>query len=216
MSQATGWSANFDLGEALKDAVRKLPSEDTDSPLGYTVIVTKIEGNFTRGIVPPHLEVTVQTGRYDQQSTERRIDMTNGATPAATEPNDFTLEGQNKQIHFSATTFPGVPFLSYKDEEEEGNNRDFRGNQIDILETPFGKLVTVLLQQVPDSHVVYLTLLLPTIYLPEDAREFPVETIGILTTHKTPFTGPGGNVNGLQVDTYDTLNLKGTARLIIT
>ena len=141
--------------------------------------------------------------------------MTNG-TARATQPNDFTLEGQNKQIHFAATTFPGVPFLGYKDEEDASNNREFRGDEIDIQETKFGKLVTVLIEQVPDSHVVYLTLLLPTIYLPDESREFPVETIAIVTTHKTPFTGPRGSVNGLQVDTYDTLALKGTARLIIT
>jgi hypothetical protein len=143
--------------------------------------------------------------------------MTNGPTIAAqAQPNDFTLEGENKQIHFSATSFPGVPLLSYKDEEDESHNRDFRGDEIDILETKFGKLITVLIEQVPDSHVVYLTLLLPTIWLPERAREFPVETKAIITTHQTPFTGPRGNVNGLQVDTYDTLALKGTARLIIS
>ena len=61
MSQATGWSANFDFGEALKDAVGKLPPEDTDSESGFTVTVISIVGNFTRGIVPPHFEVTVET-----------------------------------------------------------------------------------------------------------------------------------------------------------
>ncbi|SFU76326.1 hypothetical protein [Nitrosospira multiformis] len=91
--------------------------------------------------------------------------MTYGTSPAI-QANDFLLEGQNKQIHFAATTFPGVPFLSYKDEEDESNNREFRGDEIDIQETKFGKLITVLIGQVPDSHMVYLALLLPTIYLP--------------------------------------------------
>jgi hypothetical protein len=140
--------------------------------------------------------------------------MTYGTSPAI-QANDFLLEGQNKQIHFAATTFPGVPFLSYKDEEDESNNREFRGDEIDIQETKFGKLITVLIGQVPDSHVVYLALLLPTIYLPGQTREFPVKTIAIVTTHQTPFIGRRGNVNGLQLDTYDTLTLKGTARLII-
>ncbi|SFN67730.1 hypothetical protein [Nitrosospira briensis] len=53
MSQATGWSANFDFGDALKDAVGKLPPEDTDHPLGYRVIVTKIEGVLPKGLCRP-------------------------------------------------------------------------------------------------------------------------------------------------------------------
>ncbi|SEO71719.1 hypothetical protein [Nitrosovibrio sp. Nv6] len=144
--------------------------------------------------------------------------MTNGPTTATQgrQPNDFTLRGENKQIYFATTSFPGEPLFTYKDEEDESRNREFRGDEIDILEVKFGKLITVLIEQVPDSHVIYLTLVLPTIYLPEGENEHPVETIAIVTTHQTPFTGPGGNPNGLQVDTYDTLVLEGTARLLIT
>jgi hypothetical protein len=216
MSQATGWSSNFDFGEALKDAAGKLPSGDTNGEAGFTVSVTRIEGNFTRGIVPPHLEVTVQTGTYDQQSTGRGHEMTNG-TNAATrpgQPNEFTLRGENKEITFLTTSFPGEPVLTYRD--ENGESSTFRGDEVDINETQISKLVTVLIEQVPDSHVVFLSLLLPTIYLPEGAREFPIETTAIITTRQTPFTGPGGTGNGLQVETYEPITLKGAARLIIT
>ena len=145
--------------------------------------------------------------------------MTNDSNSAITQgqqANDFTLEGQNKQIHFSATSFSGVPLLSYKDEEDESNNRDFRGDEIDILETAFGKLVTVTIAHVPDLHIVYLTVLIPTVYLPKKGEEFSIETIAIITTHNTPFTGPQGNPDGLQVDTYETIDLEGTARFIVS
>jgi hypothetical protein len=209
MSQATGWSANFDFGEALKDAAGKLPPEDTNHPLGYTVTVTRIEGNFTRGIVPPHLEVTVQTGRYDQQSTGKRIEMANGA--AGEQPNVFSLQGDNKQIHFSMAGFDGRPSFSYKDETR---NIDLRGDQINILETRLWRQVTVTIEHVPDSHFVDLTLLIPTIFLPEGTREHPIETKAIVTTTRAPFTLPE-NITG-QIQTYETLDLTGTSSLVMS
>ena len=145
--------------------------------------------------------------------------MTSNAPEALQQqPNQFTLRGENKQIEFSTTSITssppsptGEPILTYKD-----GTRDlsFHGDEVNINETRFGKLATVLIDQVPDSHVVYLTLLVPTIYLPRGAREFPVKTTAIVTKHQTPFVGPQGNVNGLQVDTYETVSLEGTARLV--
>lgn len=46
-------------------------------------------------------------------------------------------------------------------EEDESKNRDFLGDESEIRETKFGKLVTVSIEYVPDSDVVYLTLLVP-------------------------------------------------------
>jgi hypothetical protein len=218
MSKATGWSMNFDFGEALKDAVRKLPPEDRDNEIGFTVTVTRIVGEFSKGFVPAHLEVAIQRGKHDKQPTEGRAGTTSGTNAAIQQrqANGFALRGENKQVQFLATSFPGEPILSYKDQGDERKDRTFRGSQIDISELQFSKLVTVLIDRVPDSHVVYLTLLLPKIYLPEEARDFPVETTAIVTTRKTPFTGPRGSINGLQVETYQTLPLKGTARLVIS
>ena len=140
--------------------------------------------------------------------------MANGAVTPRREPNEYTLQGENKEITFATTSFPGEPVLTYKD--EDGESRTFRGDEIDISQPEISKLVTVLIEQVPDSHVVFLTLLLPTIYLPDEEREFPIETTAIITTRQTPFTAPGGTGNGLQVETYETLTLRGTARLIIS
>src|SRR5687768_18368930 len=44
------------------------------------------------------LEVTVQTGRYGRQSTGRRIEMANGAVTPRREPNEYTLQGENKEV----------------------------------------------------------------------------------------------------------------------
>ena len=141
--------------------------------------------------------------------------MANGAATPQREPNEYTLQGENKEITFATTSFPGEPVLTYKD--EDGESRTFRGDEINLSQIQISRLlVTVLIEQVPDSHVVFLTLLLPTIHLPEEEREFPIETTAIITTRQTPFTGPGGTGNGLQVETYETLTLTGTARLIIS
>src|SRR5690348_7444951 len=114
-------------------------------------------------------------------------------------PNDFTFQGEKKRIHYEATSISGRPLLDYRDENNE--SRSFSGDEINILETQFGTLVSVLIEQIPDSHVVWVTVLIPTSYLPNNASELPIRTIAIFTTHRTPFVGPGG-VNGLQVDSY--------------
>lgn len=202
MSQATGISRGFDLGEAIRNAVENLPPAPHPD-FGFTVTVTKIRGDFTRGIVPPHLGVTVERP--------------NGPTAVAQgqKPNAFTLQGKNKRIRYEATSISGRPLFGYQDEKDESRSGNFNGDEIDIREMQFGTFVTVMIKQVPDSHVVWLTLVVPTIYLPDGNKEFPIKTIAIFTTHQTPFVGPGG-VNGLQVDTYDTLALEGTARLAIS
>jgi hypothetical protein len=132
------------------------------------------------------------------------------------EANHFILEGENKQIDFSADSITGKPILSYSDGADPSRNRSFTGDEIDIIERPFGKLVTVTLHILPDVHIIYLALLIPKVYLPEHSRELPVETTAVISTHRTPFVGPSGLGNGLQVDTYETLELSGTADFIFS
>lgn len=132
------------------------------------------------------------------------------------EANHFILKGENKQIDFSADSLTGGPLLSYTDSADPSHNRSFTGDGIDIVEMPFGKLVTVTLHILPDVHIIYLTLLIPKVYLPEHSRELPFETAAVITTHRTPFVGPSGLANGLQVDTYETLALNGTADFIFS
>lgn len=73
--------------------------------------------------------------------------------------------------------------------------------------------MTVDLEQIPDAYDLSVTLLVPRINLPEQGREAPVKTVALLTTDRSSaFTGPSG-VEG-QLQTYDTLKVEGTARLV--
>jgi len=130
------------------------------------------------------------------------------------EANHFVLRGENKQIDFSTSSFAGGPILSYTDEANPSGSRSFSGEQIDIVERPFVKLVTVMIYIIPDAQALYLTLLLPKVNLPQHASEVRVETTAVVSTHRVTLMGPHG-VDG-QVDTYETLTLKGTADFVLS
>jgi len=57
----TGYSAKFDFGEAIQDAISKLPSESSPPNLDIArkVIVTEITAR-SGGNIAPRLEVTVR------------------------------------------------------------------------------------------------------------------------------------------------------------
>jgi hypothetical protein len=91
-----------------------------------------------------------------------------------TEANDFTIRGPIV-IHYSATSFAGVPRFSYKDAERD---LQFKGNEIARMDTPVGELVTVTLES--DGDVRSFTLLVPKIRLLIDQKA-DFDTLGIVT-----------------------------------
>ncbi len=129
-------------------------------------------------------------------------------TEEIVEPNDFDLHNKDVQLHYSMESFIGGPQLTYKTQKLD---RQFKGEEISVLETEIGKLVTVLVE--PDSDTgkeVRLTLLLPTINLPSSLQN-PIETQAILTTQRTVQRGGLPILEG-QLQSYHTLSLTGTAR----
>jgi hypothetical protein len=127
------------------------------------------------------------------------------------EPNSFELHSQDTQITYSTTSFIGKPQLYYKTQEIE---KQFTGEEISVLETEIGTLITVTIERPhPDvrGNVVKLTLLLPTVNLPA-SLENPIQTQAILTTELQK-----GNINlplEGQLQTYEILSLTGTARQV--
>jgi len=79
--------------------------------------------------------------------------------------------------------------------------------EIDSLESKIGKLITVTLEVIPDSHELTLTLLLPKINLEGQKSSFA--TSAIRTKHLTSIGGPALVKGPLQ--TYDVLSLRGIA-----
>ena len=131
-------------------------------------------------------------------------------TEQIVEPNDFDLHNKDVQLHYSMESFIGGPQLTYKTQKLD---RQFKGEEISVVETEMGKLVTVLVE--PDSDTgkeVRLTLLLPTINLPSSLQN-PIETQATLTTQRTVVRGGSPILEG-QLQTYHTLSLTGTARRV--
>lgn len=131
-------------------------------------------------------------------------------TEEIVKPNDFDLHNKDVQIHYSLESFIGGPQLTYKSQQFD---RQFQAEEIRVVETEIGKLVTVLVE--PDSDrgmEVTLTLLLPTINLPSSLQN-PIETEAIVTTKRTVQRGGSRILEG-QLQTYHTLSLTGTARRV--
>ena len=99
-------------------------------------------------------------------------------------PNSFALHGEDTQINYSTTSFVGEPQFHY---QTNHFSHQFNGEEISTVETPLGKLVTVLVEpDVDGGKEVKLTLLLPTISLHSSGVEEPIQTQAILTTNIMP------------------------------
>jgi hypothetical protein len=130
------------------------------------------------------------------------------------EPNQFVLQGighhhRDTHISYSTTSITGKPIFNYKDSKGAHN---FTGDGIRTQNTEIGMMVTVLLEAVPDFHVITLTLLVPTINLDGSARKF--KTIAIQTTSKDTIAGES-LVKGA-VQSYEVIDLQGTANSVMS
>ncbi len=125
------------------------------------------------------------------------------------EPNLFDLRGKFTHINYSTTSIAGIPQLSYR---KLGTTLNFSGDEIRVVETEIGKLVTVTIEAVPDLQTVTLTLLIPTINLPKEDTEISIDTKAIITTERTSIGGPSLVIGQLQ--TYRIFSLRGTASFV--
>jgi hypothetical protein len=121
------------------------------------------------------------------------------------EPNLFKLEGKGVVITYGILRLRRE-FLDYRDDQRTLTFSGAKG-EIDSLESKIGKLITVTLEVVPDSHTLTLTLLLPKIHLRGQENSFA--TPAIHTRHLTSVGGPGLIKGPLQ--TYNVVLLQGTA-----
>ena len=124
------------------------------------------------------------------------------------QPNLFQLAGGYTQITYSTTSITGQPQFHYQDQQRDVN---VTGDDIRLLETEIGTLVTITLEVIPDLHTLTVSLLVPEINLNE-GNESPLSTQAILTTHHTTIGGPG-LVEG-QLQSYEVVALEGTASLV--
>jgi hypothetical protein len=122
-------------------------------------------------------------------------------------PNQYDLVGQGVTISYSTSNIAGQPTLSYKKGRQTLN---FAGDEIGVLDTGIGSLVTVTIAKTVDRGFTSFSFLLPAISLTKTKQTF--QTIGLTTVHKTTIGGP---VTGPQ-ETYKSIALRGTASQVET
>jgi hypothetical protein len=117
--------------------------------------------------------------------------------------NHFTLAGGGVKGTVDTTSFTGGPAIDITVDGEKAVDPS-------LVDTQNGFEVSAVLEQVPDSHTVRLTLLLPHVNLTGNPRRFT--GVGILTTARTTIGGES-LVDGV-VHRYDVRTVSGTADAI--
>ncbi len=119
--------------------------------------------------------------------------------------NLLELRGGDIRITYSASSLTGAPQLSYAGPD---GSDVFTGDEIETRDTALGTEITVTLEEVPDLHLVTLTLVMPEVRARSGAIK-PLETIAIRTKTATVING-----RSPVAQTYRVIALRGAARLV--
>jgi len=121
----------------------------------------------------------------------------------------YELQSRTVSVSFSATSITGDPLLHYKDREREVNAR---GEEIRIVETEIGSLVSVTLEPDADAGSLIFSVLIPRVVISPRGGERSVVTEGIYTRSRLPPRLPAS----VQLQTYDVVKLKGNASFVVS
>jgi hypothetical protein len=128
---------------------------------------------------------------------------------AAAQANLFDLRGGGVSVSFSASSLDGRPRLSW---QSAGQTRSFAGDELTIVPTAVGTLVTVPLTATPDLSSTTFTVVIPQVNT-EPGQAVNVRTHGITTVERTSIGGPA-LVRG-QLQNNRVVTLTGTARSVV-
>jgi hypothetical protein len=122
----------------------------------------------------------------------------------STTPNQYDLQGPAINLSYSGSSLTGRPQLTLK---KGRKTLTFSGDDITVLGTQVGTLITVSVAAIPDQESTTFSVLLPAIQLSNKAKQ-SFNTIGLTTVHKTTIAGPPKGVQ----QTYKTVALRGSAQ----
>jgi hypothetical protein len=125
----------------------------------------------------------------------------------ANQPNLYELSGNGINVTYSSSSISGKPLFNYHDDSQV---RSFSGDEIQVVDTIIGKLVSVFLIRTPDSGSTSFTLVVPSVTLPQ-SNVANVVTEGITALHKFSIVGPPQG----QTELYTFHELQGTARFVV-
>lgn len=117
----------------------------------------------------------------------------------------YHLSGDGVKIVFTMEN-PDILELIYEDKQGE---RKFSGRAIHREKIQLGFVPSVVLEDVPDSHTIILSLVVPLANISEDVRSVPIDTFMVRTTNRTSIAGPG-IIEG-QIQTHEVHVLEGNA-----
>lgn len=126
-----------------------------------------------------------------------------------TQANLFELSRGAIYVTYSTTSILGGPILNYRDNQI---SRSFRGEEIRLLDTEVGQLITVTLEAIPDLRTVTFSLILPTVTIMPQSTGTRIRVPGITTTAPTTIAGPPPGPQQL----YSIVRLRGTAQFIVS
>src|SRR3982074_3057594 len=120
------------------------------------------------------------------RSLVRGVSKMNAETAQIKQPTLLELAGEGIQITYSTTSFAGKPQFYYQD---AGLSKLFVGDQIQVVDTDLGKLVSVVILLSIDTGSTSFTLLVPRVSL-RLSDVVNIATVGITALHKKPVVGP--------------------------
>lgn len=115
---------------------------------------------------------------------------------------------QGVSVSYATTSLDGSARLSLT---AAGQERHFRGDEIQRVEGPLGAQVTVTLEVVPDAWARTFTLVVPTVNCA--SGDEAIQTFGVFTTARSSIAGPS-LVKGA-IETYELVALEGVARALM-
>jgi len=123
--------------------------------------------------------------------------------------NTFMIRNRRVAVTFSATSITGEPLLQFKDRQHEVS---VRGDELRLVETEVGTLVTVTLEPDADAGGLLFTLVVPRVVLASPQGEQTVATQGFYTRSRLTPRLPAN----VQLQTYDAEDLRGSASFVVS
>jgi len=123
-------------------------------------------------------------------------------------PNLFQLHGQQLNVSYALSGIDGKPHFSYQDAHHA---LQFSGDQIRVVNTEIGNIVTVTIQLTVDSGSTSFSLLVPTVNLDPTDKSAQITTEGITTLHHFSLVP---SLNRGQTELYTYTKLTGTAQVV--
>jgi hypothetical protein len=123
-------------------------------------------------------------------------------------PSRYTLKSGEIEVSFTPANESGDVRLEYRD---VAASITFTGDDVTSEISPaIGRFVSVVIEQVDDGYVRYLTLLVPNVNRDENGHDVPITTVAVMTRQMTSIGGPRLVKGALQ--RYEVIELEGVAQ----